>query len=375
MNLLIINLDKAIFSDNSASLARLKEYSHLVDRIFVIVWTTKKEQPIIYQDKLFIYPTNSFSRLFYFFSSFTIARNILRNNKIDLIFTQDPFETGLCGWLIARTNKIKLQFQIHGDIFSPYFKLESFANKLRIILAKFLITKPDNFRVVSQRVKQSLVKLKIPKEKIFVLPIFTDINKFIPATIKNNLKNKYPQFNFLILMASRLSPEKNITLAIKAMPNVLKNNPEAGLIIVGSGPEEKDIIKLIKKLKLQKNIYLEAWTDDIASYYKSSDLFLLTSNYEGWGLTAVEATAAGCPIIMTDVGCANEFIVNNKNGIIIPVDDQKALENSIANLIQDENLRNRLSENAKEAIKKLPIKAEALELYKKSWKEAMNKTK
>ncbi|MFA5318149.1 MAG: glycosyltransferase family 4 protein [Patescibacteria group bacterium] len=373
MNILIINLDKAIFSNNSASFARLKEYSRLVDKIFVIVWTTKKEQPIIYQDKLFIYPTNSLSRLFYFFNSFKIAGNILKNNKIDLIFTQDPFETGLCGWLIAKFNRIKLQLQIHGDIFSPYFKRESFANKLRIILAKFLIAKPDSFRVVSQRIKQSLIKLKIPVEKIFVSPIFTDIHRFTSAEIKHNLRSKYPQFNFIILMASRLSPEKNIALAVKAMPAVLKNNPKIGLIIAGSGPEKKNILKLIKKLKLQKNIYLEAWTDDLASYYKSADLFLLISNYEGWGLTVVEAAAAGCPVIMTDVGCANEFIINNKSGIIIPVGDRDCLENSIMGLIENENLRKKLGENAKEAIKKLPTKAEILKLYKKSWDKAIGK--
>jgi len=373
MNILIINLDKAIFSSNSASLARLKEYSHLVDKIFVIVWTTKKERPIVYQNKLFIYPTNSFSRLFYFFNSFKIARNILRNNKIDLIFTQDPFETGLCGWLIAKINKIKLQLQIHGDIFSPYFKRESFANKIRIVLAKLLITKPNSFRVVSQRIKKSLIKLKIPAEKIFVSPIFTDIHKFTSAEIKHSLKDMYPQFNFIILMASRISPEKNIGLAVKAMPAVLKNNPKTGLIIAGSGSEEKNIAKLVKKLKLGDNIHLEPWVDDLASYYKSADLFLLTSNYEGWGLTAIEAAAAGCPIIMTDVGCSSEVIINNENGLVIGINDQKDIEDAIIKLINDKDLRRKLTKNAKETVKKLPTKEKTLALYKKSWEKAMQK--
>jgi glycosyltransferase involved in cell wall biosynthesis len=373
MNILIINLDKAIFSANSASLARLKKYSQLADKMFVIVWTVKTERPIIFQDKLFIYPTNSFSRLGYFFDSFKIARRILRDNKINLIFTQDPFETGLCGWLIASVNKIKLQLQIHGDIFSPYFWPASFLNKLRLILAKLLLKRANGFRVVSQRIKLSLVKLKIPAEKIFVLPIFTDIDKIAAAPIKYNLKNRYPQFDFIILMASRFSKEKNIDLAIDAMAEIIKQNSKAGLIIAGAGPEEKNLRLKIKNLKLRDSVILEPWNHDLASYYKSADLFLLTSNYEGWGLTVAEAMAAGCPVVMTDVGCAGELVINNITGMVTPVGDKAALNRNILKLIENNELRAEIKINALSAVKKLSTQEEYLNEYKKSWESAIKK--
>jgi len=367
MNLLVINLDKGIFAPGSKSLARLKEYSCLVDKIFVIVWTKKKEQPIIFADKLFIYPTNSGCRLAYFFDSFKIAKKILRQNKIDLIFTQDPFETGLAGWLIARKNKIKLQLQIHTDFLSPYFAGESLANKFRVLLGKFLIRRADGFRAVSSRIKDSLIARKIPPEKIFVLPIFVDIEKFKAAPIRTDLKQKYPQFDFIILMASRLSKEKNIDLAIEAMTEITKKYPKTGLIIVGSGPEKENLKFKIKNLKLHDSVLLEPWTDELASYYKSADLFLLTSNYEGWGMAIVEAMASGCPVLMTDVGCAGDLIRNGENGLVVPVNDKKILTETIFRLLADRSEIKYLAKKAFPAVNLLLSKQAYLDKYKDSW--------
>jgi glycosyltransferase involved in cell wall biosynthesis len=371
MNLLVINLDKAIFSANSASLARLKEYSRLVDKIFVVVWTKEKFSPLVFGDKLFIYPTNSGCRLLYYWHSWKIAGRILSEHKIDLLFTQDPFETGLAGWLVARIYKIKLQLQIHTDVFSPYFWRESLANKIRVALARFLIKRADGLRVVSQRIKSSLLKLGVRAEKIFVLPIFTQADKIAATPIKNSLRKKYGQFDFIILMAARLSHEKNVDLAIEALGVALKKNPGLGLIIVGSGPEEKRLKRRIKALGLEKNIIFEPWTADLASYYKSADVFLLTSNYEGWGLAVVEAMAAGCPVVMTDVGCAGELVVAGQTGLVVPVGEENALSSAINEMIVNNQLRNEIKTKAMTAVKNLPDKHDYLARYKKSWEAVL----
>jgi len=96
-------------------------------------------------------------------------------------------------------------------------------------------------------------------------------------------------------------------------------------------------------------------------------------------LVVIEAAHYGLPIIMTDVGCAGEVIRNPSissgqgSGIVIPVGDKKALEKTMIKLIEDKELRERLGDNAKKAILKLPNKEETLNLYKKSWKAAIKK--
>ena len=370
MNLLVINLDKTIFHKDSKSLLRLKEYSALTDKMFVIVWTQKKEEPIIYENKLFIYPTNSAFKFLYYFHTFKIAKRILREHKVDLIFTQDPYETGIAGWLIALKNKIPLQFQIHTDLFSRFFRAESLSNKIRTFIAGYLIKKADLVKVVSERISKSLKKeLNIPESKIFVLPIFVDTKKIINFKTEFDVHKKYPQFDFVIFTAARFSREKNLGMAIAAMPKILAKYPKAGLLIIGGGPEEKKLRE--RSLDLSGNIVFESWTDSIIPYYKTADLFILTSNYEGYGLSVVEAMASGCPVIMTDVGCAGELVKEGENGKIIPVGDLEKLSVAVIEIIENKDLRMNIAEKAQTSVSILPDKETSLRLYGESWEKTI----
>ena len=95
--------------------------------------------------------------------------------------------------------------------------------------------------------------------------------------------------------------------------------------------------------------------------------FLLTSNYEGWGLAIIEAASFGLPIIMTDVGCAGEIIKNEESGIIIPVGDKKALAAAMTKLIQNKNFGKKWASKPKERRYHYQINEQNLVLYKKSF--------
>ncbi|MBN2094141.1 MAG: glycosyltransferase family 4 protein [Candidatus Zambryskibacteria bacterium] len=371
MKILIVNLDKGIFEPNSASLERLKEYTGFCDKLSVIVLTRKHFKPIIF-GKLGIFATASNSRLTYTRDALKLVREIIKKEKHDLVITQDPADTGHIGWLIKRKYKLPWQCQIHGDLFSSYYWKESFSNKIRVLVSKFLLPQADGIRVVSERIKKSLSKIKLNCNPV-ILPIFIDVEKFKSAELKINLKQKYPQFGSIILMASRISQEKNIDLAIKSMTYIIKNNPKTGLIIVGEGKEKNNLKDLVRNFNLYSNIIFEPWSSDLASYYKTSDIFLLTSNYEGWGMTVIEAAACGCPIIMTDVGCAGEFIKNKENGLIIKVDDRKSLVEAIKKFLNNKDLAKKLGEKAKQSVNTLPNHEKYLEFYKKSLADIINR--
>jgi len=361
MKILIINLDKSIFRPGSRSLEDLKTYSRFFEKLFVIAWTRGKEKPIFFENRLFIYPTNSFSRLFYIIDTYGLFKKFIKKESIDLISSQDPFETGLSAFLISRIFKIRLHLQAHTDFLSPYFWRESFLNKIRVLTAKFLIPRAACIRVVSERIKKSIISsFKFQAPKIAVLPIYVDVSKIRETAVKTDLRKKYPQFEFIILMASRLTKEKNISLAIEAFTKVVKKYPKTGLIITGEGPEKEN-------LKSQSNIIFEEWTDDLVSYYKTADLFLLTSNYEGYGMAVIEAMAAGCPVIMTDVGLAGEVLIDKKDGLVIPVGDKNKLTDAILTLIENSGLRAELAKNAAKTLNFWLSREQYLNTYRDSW--------
>jgi glycosyltransferase involved in cell wall biosynthesis len=290
-----------------------------------------------------------------------------------LITAQDPFETGLVGYWLKKKFGVPLQLQVHTDFMSPYFRAESLKNRLRYWLGKWLIKKADCVRVVSQRILNSLKAISLPagrhgyKLKADSLPIFVDIQKIKDAPIVGDLRRKYPG-RFIILMASRLSKEKNISLAIEAMARIAKSESQGVkplLLIVGNGPERKNLELGIRNYELDKNVVLENWTGDLSSYYKTSDLFLLTSNYEGYGRTVVEALAADLPVVMTDVGLAGELVKNNENGLMVPVGDAAALSEAIKKSMEPTELA-RWRSNSQKHLPKLN-KEESLAMYKKIW--------
>jgi len=375
MKVLIINLDKAIFEPSSKSLERLKEYASFCEKLSVVVLTRKVFEPII-SGNLSVYATGSYRRFKYSMDALRLAKQIITGCGADLVMTQDPFDTGHIGWLIKRKFKIPWQCQIHTDFLSPYFWQGSFLNKIRVLLAKFLLPSADGVRVVSSRIKRSIMSKcrNVEMSKITILPIFVDLDKFKISPTRISLRQKYPQFNFIILMASRFSREKNIGLAIEAMVEVVKKHPKTGLIIVGSGPEESHLRLEIRNWKLYDNVVLEPWSNDLSAYYKTADLFLLTSNYEGWGMTIIEAMASDCPVIMTDVGCTGELVVDGENGLVVPVNDQTALIGAINNLIESPLLREKFKAAGLMAVNKLLSKEQYLQEYKKSWESIIKTT-
>jgi glycosyltransferase involved in cell wall biosynthesis len=343
MKILMISIDKDLFDENSEMRQRIIEYGNLTEELHVIVFNRYKlgeavgTDMILASSKVFIYPTDSDSKFSYISDAKKITKKILKTHShgLDLVTAQDPFMTGWVGYKIAKKFKIPLQIQIHTDFLSPYFKKESLLNRIRVLIAKFIIPKASCIRVVSERIKNSLLARGywLVPEKIVVLPIFVDIGKIKNTSISIDLHKKYSQFDFIILMASRFTKEKNIKIAISAINEIIKEYPKTGLIIVGVGPEENNLKLKIKNLKLLNNVIIEPWNNDLISYYKTADLFLLTSNYEGYGRTIIEAAAAGCKIVSSNVGIADEVLDNNT---IFQEGNEKELKEKIIKAIKGE---------------------------------------
>ncbi len=367
MNILSISSDRKLFEEGSAVRVRTLEYGGLLDELHIIVFAKRSHgfKMETFPPNIFVYPTNSYNRWMYIFDALRISKGIAANYKLQttnwVATAQDPFESGLTAYLISRILGVKLHLQVHTDFMSQYFVRESFLNTVRVRLAKFLLPRANAVRVVSERIKRSISKIVRNGTPVAVLSIFVDITT---ANTFRDIKKNYPQFEKHILMASRLSPEKNITLAIKAMKEIITKYPKVGLVITGSGSQETFLKLQTTNYKLQTNIVFEGWQDDLASYYKTADLFLLTSNYEGYGMTIVEALSAGCPVVMTDVGCAGDVVHSGKNGLVVPVGDEKALISSVYRVLSGEA-------HLEAKTHKLPNKEEYLAAYKASWEDAL----
>lgn len=365
MKILMFSSDPNISDKNSAAAKRMVEYGEMVKKLTIFVLVREEKEDIKLSDKVRV---RVFSGRFRrFFDAFFAARAIFKLEKYDLIVAQD-IEHASLAWKLSLWHKVPWQMQIHADIFSPYFWRQSFFNKLRVITAKILLPRAACIRVVSERIKQSILKAKSWKLKaITVLPIYVDVEKIKKTEQKFNLREVYPEFDFVILVAARLTKEKNVALAIEAMKDIVVKHPKAGLVIVGDGPERKNLEYRIKNYKLEDNVLLEGWQEDLISYYKSADCFLLTSNYEGYGMAVVEAMAAGLPIVMTNVGVAGELVKNGEGGFLVAVGNKEQVVEKIFALIQDMDLRLKIARQGQKQTENILTKEQYLKALKMSW--------
>ncbi len=403
MRVLIISLDQSILDPASEARSRMLEYAALADGLYVFVFakrgsTRGSSRADLHADQnLFIYrfsaSTVGWIKALFF------GRRLVREKQIDVVSSQDPFETGLLGYLIVKlmhfhtikyesASTVGLNVQLHGDFYgNPYWRIEQLLNRLRWHLGLFVMRRAGSIRVVSERIKQSLeARIKNQELRIIKAPIYTDIEFFRTAKPIFNLKEKYPQFNFIIITVANLVPVKNLEFLINAMKKLHEILTNAGLVIVGDGPLHKKL--KAKSYKLQANNYIifEGTQKGLVSYYKGADCLALVSKYEGWGRVVVEAVASGLPIVMSDVGLAGELIRDEESGLVVLKRnfdqwkfrfDQNAEDDLVRALSQvyfNENLRKKLIAGATNALQQLPLKQETLELIKKSWELATRKS-
>lgn len=155
-----------------------------------------------------------------------------------------------------------------------------------------------------------------------------------------------------IITVCRLEPQKNVEMLIDAY-NGLSRECGYDLEIYGVGNLHEKLDNKIKSMGLESKVRLMGYTPKAIEEMARSEIFVLPSNYEGMPNALIEAMCVGCVCIATDAPAygAREFIISEKNGILIEVGDTKGLTSALQRVMSDEKLRKEFGENAKEVYK------------------------
>lgn len=357
MKILNLSLDKQVLNKESLTAKRLAWLDGVVEKYTIIVPTRKMEECEI-TSKILAHGSGGGNKISQLFHIYNKAANFLSRDRYDIITVQDPFYLGMVGLLLARRLKINLEVQIHG------FERETW---FRQLLAKYVMKRADGLRVVSQRLQRELInKWGILESKIVTIPVYSAAAHELRP---NNDYLAHQPFNFLTV--SRLVPVKNIALQLESLVEIIKYQPQVVLTIVGDGPEREKLQRFAKDLGVDDKVRFVGLVDNPDSFYASADAFLLVSNKEGWGLVIIEAGSFGLPVIMTDVGCAGEVVIDNESGLVVPVGSKAALVEAMSKLIEDQPLRARLGSNLAQKVALLPSKDQTLSLYSQAWKKLL----
>ena len=192
--------------------------------------------------------------------------------------------------------------------------------------------------------------------KIKVIP------NFIEDSIFENEKEYSAEIN-KILAIGRLVPQKNYSMMLEAISKC-KNLSKLQLTICGSGPLENEIREMVSFYKLEQHVQLVGFVNDVTERLSESDLYILTSHFEGMPNSLLEALALGVPSISTN--CASvisEMIANNETGIIVPNNDVDGLIEAIDHLVDFPKEAIAMGKKAKEMIRHKYTKKEIVSLW------------
>jgi glycosyltransferase involved in cell wall biosynthesis len=151
----------------------------------------------------------------------------------------------------------------------------------------------------------------------------------------------WPADALLACTVARLTPQKGLFDLLDAVPAVVARSPQTRFVIVGDGELREPMTKRIAAAGLQRQVRLAGSRslDEVAAWLGAADLFVLSSRYEGLPLALMEAMAAGCPVVATDVGGVGEVVVDGSVGWLVPAADPRRLAEAINRIVGDPTAR------------------------------------
>ena len=187
----------------------------------------------------------------------------------------------------------------------------------------------------------------------------------IPNPVKI-LEEPYPIKEKMVLYVGRLEPVKRVDMMLDIWAMIEKKYPDWHLSIVGDGSELDNLKKKTELLGL-KHISFEGYSDP-KLFYKKASIFWMTSLYEGWGLTLIEAMQSYCvPIAMDSYSSVHDIIEDNKTGLIVSNGDLNQFMIKTSELIDNETLLKEFAQNAWRSIRKFDVS-----IVIEKWKTLLN---
>lgn len=258
------------------------------------------------------------------FSGWVKVLMIARRLHLDLIHNQTEFSLGIMGKMVARELRIPCLHTYH-TMYEDY--LHYVANG-RLIKPRDVATASRAYLkhmtgivAPSDRVLETLESYQV-KVPIRVIPTGINLSVFQHPDTPEQITALRQRYGFtnetpVMLSLSRLAFEKNITGLIDSMPDILDQNPQAQLLIVGDGPARMSLERQVKAMHLTNNIQFtgQVNNDDVHHYYQMADVFVSASDSESQGLTYDEALASDLPIVVMQSEYTDELIDDRAIGI------------------------------------------------------------
>lgn len=298
-----------------------------------------------------------FSFFLFIFYAVMCGFLLLLEEKFDVIHSHFVLPAGVSGAILSYIFHIPHVVTIYeADVLDVSKNcLVPYKNFVLKSIIKLILNKASCIVAISTRIKNVIQNFYNIKKDISVINWGINLTKPKPNTKLDRCKLGLTDKDFVIISIGRLVKRKGFEFLIEAMNKI--QNPNIKLLLVGDGPEKKQIQQLIKKYNLDNRVKLlgKVSTEEKYKLLLLSEIFVLPSLHEGFGIVILEAMSVGLPVIVTNNGGQTDIVLDGINGFLIPICNAEKIAEKILQLYLNPQLREKMSLNNIDRIKNFSI--------------------
>lgn len=262
--------------------------------------------------------------------------NVILNNKLDLLHVHYAIPHASAAYFAMQILKkqrkdIPYITTLHGTDITLVGKDQTYSP-----VVTFSINESDAITAVSDNLREETYRsFKIEKD-ILVIPNFIDTQRFRQSDKEHFKRMLAPNGERILVHASNFRKVKRVDDVIRIFERVREKVP-AKLLMIGDGPERQNAEELCRTLRIYNDIRFLGKQDQMDEILSIADLFLLPSQYESFGLSALEAMACGVPVISTNAGGLPEINIHDKTGYLSEVGDILNMSQNAIHILSDDS--------------------------------------
>lgn len=295
--------------------------------------------------------------------------DVVKYEKLDIIHAHYAIPHAISGIIsknVLKDTKIKLLTTLHGTDITLVGLEPAFHP-----LVKYSLDNSDGVTAVSQYLKTNTEQHFHPEKEIKVIYNFIDIDEYKRNPCSHIKKSIAPNGEKILIHVSNFRPVKRVQDTIRILAEVIKTIP-AKLILIGDGPDRSDTEKLSRELGVSEHVKFLGKQHALVDLLSAADIFLLPSQSESFGLSALEAMSCGTPVVASNIGGIPEVVMHGESGYVAEFGDIKRMAKYVTDLLGNEKKWATFSANSRKvAEEKFDCKL-IIPKYEKLYEELIN---
>ncbi len=273
--------------------------------------------------------------------------NLIQFEKLDVLHVHYAIPHATSAYLAkqilnSKASKIPVITTLHGTDITLIGSDPTYKQ-----VVDFSINQSDGVTAVSEYLKNETYRHFDIQKEIEVIPNFIDLDRFKRSEKEHFKKAICPDGEKVITHVSNFREVKRVSDVVAAFNKVLENGVQAKLLMVGDGPDRKRAEQKCRELKICNHVRFLGKQDPVEEVLSISDLFMIPSGSETFGLAALEAMSCSVPVVSSNIGGLPEVNIHGETGYLCELGDIECLGNCATKILTDETLHQKMANAAR----------------------------